>query len=293
MTNKLFCFGFGYTAGVLAARLAGPSFTIVGTRRKPEVSLTKPAAIPLGVFDGTQRSAEVTSLLPDTTHVLISTPPGSDGDPVLRWHSADLARLSTLKWIGYLSTIGVYGDSDGGWVDETSPMRPTSERGRRRAAAETDWRAFAVAHGKRIEIFRLPGIYGPGRNTLETIRAGTARRIVKPGQVFNRVHVADIATTLARAMTLASNGLSPGYDAYNVVDDEPAPPQDVVTFAADLLGLPPPPEIPFDAADLSPMARSFYGENKRVSNARLKSALLIDLAYPTYREGLRALSNEL
>ena len=293
MTNKLFCFGFGYTAGVLAERLAGQSFTIVGTRRNPATSLVKPAAIPLCMFDGTQPSAEVISLLPDTTHVLISTPPGSDADPVLQWHAADLARLSTLKWIGYLSTIGVYGDTDGGWVDETSPLQPSSERGRRRAEAEAAWRAFAGAHGKHVEVFRLPGIYGPGRNTLQTIRAGTARRIVKPGQVFNRVHVADIATTLARAMTLASTGLSPPYDAYNVVDDEPAPPQDVVTFAADLLGLPPPPEIPFDAADLSPMARSFYGENKRVSNARLKSALLIDLAYPTYREGLRALSNEL
>ncbi len=287
-TGSLFCFGFGYTAGALARHLAGTNFRIAGTRRTIDSPPTL-ADVHLATFDGTAATAAVRTLLVTATHVLVSTPPQASGDPVLTHFRDALARLEHLDWIGYLSTIGVYGDAGGGWVDETSPVRPVSDRGRRRADAETEWRNFGVAAGKRVEIFRLPGIYGPGRSTIDSLLAGTARRIVKPGQVFNRVHVDDIAAALARAMNMTSRGQSPAFDIFNVVDDEPAPPQDVVAFAADLMGLTAPPVQTFESATLSPMAKSFYGENKRVSNARMKSALHLQLAYPTYRDGLRGI----
>lgn len=285
MARKLFCFGFGYTAGVLAQRLAHSDITVVGTRRQPHAG----EAVALAVFDSAH-SPGAEALLAGTTHVLISIPPDVDGDPVLRWHAEDLAKLTDLRWIGYLSTIGVYGDTAGAWVDETSPVRPGNERARRRAKAEGDWRAFGLSHGKRVEIFRLPGIYGPGRSQLDAVMAGTARRIVKPGQVFNRVHVADIAAALAQAVDFSADRRSPSFDVFNVVDNEPAPPQDVVAYAAGLLGLPPPPLVPFEAADLSPMGRSFYAENKRVRNDRLTSVFGFVCSYPTYREGLAAIA---
>lgn len=285
MTRKLFCFGFGYTAGVLVQRLAGSDITVVGTRRQPHDG----EAISLAAFDSAH-SPNAAALLAGTTHVLISIPPDVDGDLVLRWHAEDLAKLTDLRWIGYLSTIGVYGDTAGAWVDETSAIRPGSERARRRAKAEADWRDFGLRHGKRVETFRLPGIYGPGRSQLDGVMAGTARRIVKPGQVFNRVHVADIAAVLAQAMDFSADRRSPLLDVFNVVDNEPAPPQDVVAYAAGLLGLPPPPLVPFEAADLSPMGRSFYAENKRVRNDRLKSVFGFACSFPTYREGLAAIA---
>jgi dTDP-4-dehydrorhamnose reductase len=284
---QLFCFGYGYCAEVLAQSLRGTSLQIAGTRRR------LPAApgdrIKLAAFDGAARAPAVADVLAGTTHLLLSIPPDAEGDPALRWYRDDLARLTSLVWIGYLSTVGVYGDADGGWVDETTPLNPQSARGARRVLAEQQWQAFGRDSGKRVEVFRLPGIYGPGRSALESVRDGTAKRIVRPGQVFNRIHVADIAAALARAMALTSAGQAPQFDIFNVVDDEPAPPQNVVTHAAELLGLPPPPEIAFSEAQLSPMARSFYGESKRVDNGRLKSALGVVLAYPTYREGLAAL----
>jgi dTDP-4-dehydrorhamnose reductase len=285
--SKLFCFGYGYCAEVLAKRLSATPLHIAGTRR--HVLGTTGSAVSLAAFDGLARAPAVTDLLAGITHVLLSIPPDVDGDPALRWHGADLAALPSLVWIGYLSTVGVYGDAGGAVVDETSPPNPQSARGVRRMLAEEQWRAFGRESGKRVEVFRLPGIYGPGRSALDSVRDGTARRIVKAGQVFNRIHVADIAATLERAMSLTSAGRAPQFDTFNVVDDEPAPPQDVVAHAAKLLGVAPPPEIPFSEARLSAMAQSFYGENKRVDNARLKSSLDITFAYPTYREGLAAI----
>ena len=203
---------------------------------------------------------------------------------VLRHFRDELAALPDLAWVGYLSTVGVYGDWQGQWVDETSPTRPTSERSLRRVLAEKAWLGFGSETGRRVEIFRLSGIYGPGRSVIDNLRAGTARRIVKPGQVFNRIHVDDIAQVLAAAIDTPA-----GHTIYNVSDDEPAPPQDVVAYAAELLGLPIPPDIPFERAGLTGMAASFWAESKRVSNARMKTALGVTLAYPTYREGLRAI----
>ena len=284
--RKLFCFGFGYSAQLLAHQLAGLGFDIAGTRR---TIAADPGPVPLAAFDGTHPGPHVSDLLAETTHVLISIPPGREGDLVLLHHADTLAALPSLKWIGYLSTVGVYGDAGGGWVDETTPVQPASERGRRRVIAEAAWQAFGQRIGKRVDIFRLPGIYGPGRSSIDAVRAGTARRIIKANQFFNRIHVADIAGTLRQAMLRAADNRSPEHSIFNVTDNEPSPPQDVVSFAAELLGLPPPPEQPFETANLSVMARSFYGESKRVSNARMKSQLEVTLLYPTYRDGLRAI----
>ena len=224
------------------------------------------------------------SLLAGTTHLLVSIPPDIEGDMVLRHFRDDIAALPDLAWVGYLSTVGVYGDRQGQWVDETAPARPTSERSLRRVLAEQAWLTFGAESGRRVEVFRLAGIYGPGRSVIDNLRAGTARRIVKPGQVFNRIHVDDIARVLAAAIDTPA-----GHTLYNVADDEPAPPQDVVAYAAELLGIDPPPEIPIAQAGLTGMSASFWAESKRISNARIKSALGVTLAYPTYREGLRAI----
>jgi nucleoside-diphosphate-sugar epimerase len=207
-----------------------------------------------------------------------------EGDPVLRHFRQDIAQLAELAWIGYLSTVGVYGDWQGQWVDETSPPRPISERSLRRLHAERAWAAFARETGRRVEVFRLAGIYGPGRSVIETLKTGTARRIVKPGQVFNRVHVDDIARALVAAIDKDA-----GHSIYNISDDEPAPPQDVLAYAAELLRLPMPPDVPFEKAALTGMAATFWAENKRVNNALIKRDLGVELLYPTYREGLRAL----
>ena len=240
-------------------------------RREGVTAVLLPAGLPL---------PDASATLAGTTHLLVSIPPDQTADPVLRAHGRDLLRLPELRWVGYLSTTAVYGDTDGDWVGEADPARPTQARARRRVAAEGDW----LASGLPVHVFRLAGIYGFGRNQLEQLRAGTARRIVKPGQVFGRVHVDDIAQTLLASMTRPNPGA-----IYNVVDDEPAPPQDVVAFAAELLGIDPPPEEPFEAADLSPMAASFYADNRRVANDRIKKELGVRLAFPSYREGLRAL----
>lgn len=289
MRRKLFCFGYGYTAAALDAELAGKNYAIAGTHRAARVPTCE--RVQTAPFDGTAQSPSVRAALAETTHVLVSVPPGADGDLVIRWHAADLAALPQLQWVGYLSTIGVYGDTGGGWVDETSPVRPASVRARRRAIAEAEWQRFGAAHDKRVEIFRLPGIYGPGRSALDAVKNGTARRIVKAGQVFNRVHVDDIARLLACAIERASfQRRADDAAIYNVVDDEPAPPQDVVAYAASLLGLPAPPETAFADAVLSAMGASFYTENKRVRNARIKSDFAFALAFPTYRHGLSSIA---
>jgi nucleoside-diphosphate-sugar epimerase len=280
---RLFCFGFGYAAEALARRLSARTTALAGTRTRLEET-PHPLGARLAAFQSDGASQGVRSLLSGTTHLLVSIPPDLEGDAVLRHFRDDLLALPELDWVGYLSTVGVYGDCQGRWVDESSPARPTSERSLRRLEAEHAWLDFGRDSRRRVEVFRLAGIYGPGRSVIDSLRAGTARRIVKPGQVFNRIHVDDIALVLARAIDTPV-----GHGIYNVADDEPAPPEDVVAYAAELLGLPVPPEVPFARAELGDMAASFWAECKRVSNARIKTALGVALAYPTYREGLRAL----
>jgi nucleoside-diphosphate-sugar epimerase len=284
--SQLFCFGLGYTAQVLARQLVRQGWQVTGTARsQPGVDGLRQAGFDALLFDGQQASADIAVRLRTATHVLTSVPPDAHGDPVLRAHASDLAAAPQLRWIGYLSTVGVYGNTQGDWVDEASPVSGDYDRTRWRIDAERQWQALAAA-ARRVQIFRLAGIYGPGRSALDSLRTGRAQRIVKPGQVFNRIHVADIAQALAAAM--AGRGV---HAIYNVADDEPAPPQDVITYAAELLQQPPPPEIAFADADLSPMARSFYEANRRVSNARMKADLGVRLAYPNYRDGLRAIAS--
>lgn len=279
---KLFCFGFGYSAQALARRLSARAELIVGTHTGPHAAPGR--GITLVTYRGDGASAEVRAHLAGITHALISIPPDLEGDAVLRQHGPDLAALPDLQWIGYLSTVGVYGDARGGWVDENSPLRPTSERSLRRMHAEQAWLQFAHDTGKRVEIFRLSGIYGPGRSVIDNLRAGTARRIVKKGQVFNRIHVDDIGRVVAHAIDTPT-----AHRIYNVTDDEPAAPADVVLYAAELLGIAPPPVVPFEQAEMSAMAASFWADSKRIRNDRLRNDLGADLLYPTYREGLRAI----
>jgi nucleoside-diphosphate-sugar epimerase len=273
--SSLFCFGLGYTARALARVVQGRGWSVAGTSRDgagDTIAFDGDRDLPRNALDG-------------VTHILVSAPPGAHGDPVLRRCRGELiARAPQLAWVGYLSTTGVYGDHGGGWVDEDTPRAPLSDRARRRVEAEDAWLALERDHGLPVHVFRLAGIYGPGRNQLEGVREGSARRIIKQNQVFSRIHVDDIAGVLLASMA----GPNPGR-AYNVADDEPAPPQDVVAFAAELLGRPAPPAVPFEDAELSPMARSFYRESKRVSNRRIKQELGYQLLYPTYREGLTAL----
>jgi nucleoside-diphosphate-sugar epimerase len=283
-TGTLFCFGLGFSARVLAAQLHARGWGVIGTSR----SLEKAAGLAaLGydshVFDGVAPLSDASVLLP-ATHMLISVPADAEADAVLRWHGAEIAKLPNLKWLGYLSTTGVYGDTGGNWVDETTPVNPNQARSKRRAEAEAGWLRLQAEQGVPVHVFRLAGIYGPGRNQLEGVKRGTAHRIVKPGQVFCRIHVEDIAQVLQASMARPHPGA-----IYNLADDEPAPPQDVVAYAADLLNLPRPPEVPFEQAQLSPMAASFYGDNRRVRNDRIKSELGVTLKYPTYREGLQSL----
>ena len=283
--SHLFCFWLGYSAEALARRLAAIGWQVSGTAATPEnvdrIGRLGYAGLP---FDGTAAAPSVARRLVQATHVLVSVPPDTVGDPVLRRYADDLRSARGLEWIGYLSTVGVYGNHHGRWVDEETPVAPLSERSRWRVAAERAWLAFGEHSDKRVEVFRLAGIYGPGRSAVDDLGRGTARRIVKPGQVFNRIHVEDIATTLQAAIARAGP-----HRIYNVSDDEPAASEDVVLYAAQLMQLQPPGALSFDQADLTPMARSFYAECKRVSNRRIKIELAVALAYPTFREGLRAI----
>ncbi|MBV9521629.1 MAG: SDR family oxidoreductase [Alphaproteobacteria bacterium] len=283
---RFFCFGLGYSGRALAAGLAGRGWRIAGTCRSAQKQAVLAAeGITAFRLERGCPLADPAAALAGTTHLLSAAPPDGDGDPVLDLHADDIAALgSGLRWLGYLSTTGVYGDRGGAWVDEGSPLRPSGPRGRRRVAAEAAWLELGRRHGLPVHVFRLAGIYGPGRSALDALRRGTAQRIDKPGQVFSRIHVADVAAVLEASMARPNPGA-----AYNLCDDEPAPPQDVVAFAAALLGVAPPPLIPFAEAALSPMARSFYDDNKRVANARIKHELGVRLQYPNYRDGLRAL----
>ncbi len=281
----LFCFGLGYSAQALGRQLIAQGWRVGGTARTGDSAKALAAAgFEAVVFDGHAPRREASDALEHATHVLLSIPPDADGDPALRHHARDIEASPSVQWIGYLSTVGVYGDHGGAWIDETTPATPMQERSRWRLAGEDRLLTLGQRSGKRAQVFRLPGIYGAGRSAIERVREGTAQRIVKPGQVFNRVHVDDIAGALAAA--IAGRG---AHDIYNVTDDEPAPPQDVIAYAAELLHMPAPPEIAFEDARLSPMAASFYAENKRVGNARMCNELGVTLKFPSYREGLQAI----
>jgi hypothetical protein len=280
---RLFCFGYGYSAEALARKLSPRLAEVAGTRTNPD-AVAESGAV-LAAYKGDGPSAEVRRLLAGSTHALVTIPPDLEGDAVLRDFADDIATLPDLAWIGYLSTVGVYGDAKGAWVDETSPVRPLTERSLRRVEAERAWLDFGAGTGRRVEVFRLAGIYGPGRSVIDSLRTGTARRVVKPGQVFNRIHVDDIARVLAAAIDKDM-----GYRVFNVSDDEPAPPEDVVAYAAELLGVPVPPSVELEAAGLSGVAASFWSECKRVRNDRIRKSLEVELLYSTYREGLRALA---
>lgn len=281
--SHLLCFGLGYSAGHLAKRMFAQGWTISCTTRTQDAA-DRVRTLGYSPIDIQSSAASLPPALSTVTHLLVSAPPDFQGDPFLLRHATDVAAAPHLTWIGYLSTIGVYGDRNGDWVDETSATAPGSDRSRWRLDAETAWLALGRSHSARVEIFRLPGIYGPGRSAIDKLRAGTARRLVKPGHVFNRIHVADIANTLAAAIAATAR-----HDIYNVTDDEPASSEDVLLYAAQLLQMAPPPAIPVASPDLSPMARSFYSECRRVSNQRIKMDLGVTLIYPTFREGLRAI----
>jgi nucleoside-diphosphate-sugar epimerase len=281
---RVFVFGMGYTARAFAAAMKGRAAAIAGTVRSAEkAERLGREGIAAFVFDGRSPGAGIAETLAEATHLLVSIAPGESGDPVIAAHAGDLLAAPKLAWIGYLSTVGVYGDHGGAWVDEDTPPALHPGRIAARVAAEQAWQELAARRGVPLGIFRLAGIYGPGRSPLVKLAEGRAHRIVKPGQVFNRIHVADIAATLSAAIT------RPATRVYNVSDDEPAPPQEVTAYAAKLMGIAPPREIPFDQAELSPLAQSFYEGNRRISNRRIKQELGMSLLYPTYREGLSAL----
>lgn len=279
MEKTLLSFGHGYSAQALAHRLVPQGWRIFGTTRKPERQVEIAAA---GVEPVLWPGTDVAPLLKVASHLLISAGPGPDGDPVLKALREEIAAMGPdLRWAGYLSTTGVYGDHGGDWVDEDTPLAPSTRRGKARVEAEAAWQAIP---GLPLHIFRLAGIYGPGRGPFAKVREGTARRIIKQGQVFSRIHVEDIATALELSIAAPNPGA-----IYNLCDDDPAPPEDVIARAAELLGLPVPPAIPFEQADMTPMARSFYAESKKVRNDRAKAELGWSPAYPDYRSGLAAL----
>ena len=289
----LVCFGFGYCAEHFIAEFGGKFERIIGTVRRVEragiLNAYQAGAVRAVVFDGALATPELNGAIGAADYALISIPPDASGDPVLTACGSAFAARRNLRSVVYLSTVGVYGDHDGGWVDEQTPPAPRSERSRRRVAAEQAWQQFGARHGVSVAILRLAGIYGPGQNALVALARGKARRIVKPGQVFNRIHVDDIAQAIEAAFARRASG------AFNIADDEPSPPADPIVFAAELTGRAPPPEIPFAQAapSMSEMGLSFWQECRRVRNDKLKCELGVSLRYPTYREGLQALFAEI
>lgn len=286
MTQKrLFCFGYGYTAEYLGHHLMQrPDWKVLGTTRDSEKrrDLLR-RGIKSYLFDTDHPLGDPYFLLEGVTHLLISTPPGDEGDPVFNAHAEAIAQCKTLEWVGYLSTIGVYGDRQGGDVDEQSEIRPTSKRGSRRALAEQQYISLWQDMNLPLHIFRLSGIYGPGRSALDSVRAGVARRIRKEGHAFNRIHVEDIVQVLLASIDHPAPG-----NAYNLADDNPAPSHELIAYACKMLGIEPPPLIDYDEADMAPIARSFYNDNKRVKNTKIKEDLDVQLKYTDYRSGLEA-----
>jgi nucleoside-diphosphate-sugar epimerase len=277
--KHMLSFGHGFSARALTPLLLAQGFSVTGTTRSQDkLAGLDATGVTAKIWPGTDLRKELKS----ATHLLLSAAPNADGDPVLNAMRDDIAaHAPNLEWVGYLSTTGVYGDADGGWVDEESPLNPSTKRGQMRVDAEAEWQSIA---NLPLHIFRLAGIYGPGRGPFAKVRAGTARRIIKKGQVFSRIHVEDIAQILAASIAQPNAGA-----IYNMCDDDPAPPQDVIAYAAELLGMPLPEEVDFETADMTPMARSFYAESKRVRNDRIKNELGVALHYPNYRAGLTSL----
>lgn len=280
MAKVLLTLGHGYSAQALAARLLPQGWQVIGTTRSAEKAerLRAQGVEPL-IWPG----ADLAPAVARASHVLAGIAPDAAGDPVLAAHPG-LFATARPQWLGYLSTTGVYGDHAGGWVDEDTPLTPGTQRGRQRVTAEAQWQALAQQNGLPLHIFRLAGIYGPGRGPFRKVLGGTAQRILKDGQYFSRIHVDDIALVLERSITRPDPGA-----IYNVCDDDPCPPADVLAHAADLLNVPVPAAVRIEEAEMTPMARSFYAESKRVRNDRMKAELGVDLRYPTYREGLAAL----
>ena len=282
MIPTLLSFGHGYSARALSRLLLKRGWQVIGTTRSPEKAETLRSE---GVDPVIWPGSDMKIALSQATHLLISAAPDDDGDPVLGELAGEVLRQAErLEWVGYLSTTGVYGDHRGGWVDETTPLTPSTRRGHQRVKAESQWQSLTELAALPLHIFRLAGIYGPGRGPFAKVRRGTARRIVKPGQVFSRIHVDDIAQVLAASIAKPNPGA-----VYNVCDNEAAPPEDVLAYAAALLEVDLPPAEDYATAEMTPMARSFYAESKRVRNDRIKDELGVDLLYPTYREGLKAL----
>jgi nucleoside-diphosphate-sugar epimerase len=283
----VFFFGMGYSSLATARaihEIIARDIPIFGTTRTREgIEAGADSPYRLHLFDGESPGKTLAPDLRRSTHVILSIPPAGAGDPALRMHRADLDAAAGLEWLCYFSTVGVYGDFGGAWIDEGAPTRPINQRSAHRVEVEAEWRDYAAERGVPLLILRLAGIYGPGRSAYDKLREGTARRIIKPNQVFNRIHVEDIGrvTALAARQKLAGT--------FNLADDEPAPPQDLVEYAARRMGVPVPPDMPFEAADMTPMARSFYSDNKRVSNRAIKDALGVELLYPSYRAGLDAI----
>ena len=289
----LVCFGLGYCAEHFIAEFGGKFERVTGTVRRAErakiLNAYQTGAVRAVVFDGVLATPELNSAIGAADYALISVPPDARGDPVLAACASALGARRNLRSIVYLSTVGVYGDHDGHWVDEQTPPAPRSERSRWRVVAEQSWQEFGARHGVPVAVLRLAGIYGPGQNALVALARGKARRVVKPGQVFNRIHVGDIAQAIAAAFARSANGV------FNIADDEPSPPADPIVFAAELVGCEPPPEVAFAQAapSMSEMALSFWQECRRARNTKLKRELGVNLRYPTYREGLQALFAEI
>jgi dTDP-4-dehydrorhamnose reductase len=290
--STLICFGFGYCAEHFVAMFGQKFERIIGTVRGAEraaiLNAYHAGRLQALLFDGAAATPELNSAIAEANFALVSVPPDANGDPVLAAGGDAFAEAKHLRSVVYLSTVGVYGDHGGAWVDEQTPPKPDAARSRERLAAEGAWHELGARHGIAVAILRLAGIYGPGQNALVQIARGSARRIVKSGQIFNRIHVGDIAQAIDAAFARTASGI------FNVADDEPSPPGDPLVFAAQLMGREPPPEIPFtDAApSMSPMALSFWQECRRMKNDKLKRELGVALRYPTYREGLRALFEE-
>ena len=286
MNHKLFCFGYGYTCDFLGHELsmrAPGEWSLFGTTRDPDKrNALRARGVQVFNFDHENPLPDPLYLLQDTTHLLISTPPDDEGDPAFLVHGDDILQMPNLQWVGYFSTTGVYGDRDGGWVDESSELRPSSRRGTRRVLAEDQWLSLYRSRGVPVHIFRLAGIYGPGRSALDSVRAGVARRINKPGHAFARIHVEDIVQVVLASMARPQPGA-----IYNVCDDLPAPSHEVIAYACELLGRAVPPLVDFDEANLAPITRSFYMDNRKVRNDKIKTELSVNLKYPDFKAGLR------
>lgn len=283
--NKhLFCFGFGYTASYLSQHLKQFGWQVSGTTTSEEKCVEmEECGVHSYLFDSTQPLCDALQCLSDVTHILISIPPNIRGDLVYDMYEHDLRRLKNLEWVGYLSSTGIYGNRDGGWVGEDDMVAPTSKRGSERFKAENQWLKLFEKYDFPVEIFRLAGIYGPGRSALDSVRMGTARRIEKKGHKFNRIHIDDIVQTLIAAMNKPHAGA-----IYNVSDDMPVPSHEVIAYACELLGMDVPPVIPYEQVDLAPIVRSFYKENKAIKNDKIKEVLGVELLHADYRDGLRS-----